>query len=173
MDIITELIKIIVPAGLVLYAMFLVVRSFLNKQFDSRLIDLKLKNTETILPIRLQAYERVALLLERISPNNMLIRLSDPQIPAMEFQQVLLKEIQEELNHNLSQQVYMSDEVWQEARKAINEIIAAIQAAAERTDANKTAIDLSEAIFNEMLKKPDDPIGKALRLLKNEVRQLM
>lgn len=173
MDVITELIKIVVPAALVLYAMFLVVRSFLNKQFDARLIDLKLKNTETILPIRLQAYERVALLLERISPNNMLIRLSDPQIGAFDFQQMLLKEIREELNHNLSQQVYMSDEVWQAARKAINEIIATIQTAAEGMDESKTSIDLSEAIFNEMLKKPDDPTGKALSLLKNEVRQLM
>ena len=59
MDYITELIKILVPALLVMYAMFLVVRNFLQKQFDQKLIEVKLKNTETTLPLRLQAYERM------------------------------------------------------------------------------------------------------------------
>jgi len=170
MDYITEFIKILVPAALVLYAMYLVVRSFLNKQFDDQMLQLKAKNTEVILPIRLQAYERVALLLERVSPNNMLIRLSEPSMSAFDFQQLLLKEIQEEKNHNLSQQVYMSDDAWNATNKAINAIITVIQTASAQMDQTKNAIDLAEAIFGEMMKFENDPTAEALSVVKNELR---
>ena len=173
MDYITEFIKILVPAVLVLYAMFLVVRSFLNKQFEQKMLDLKTKNTEIVLPIRLQAYERIALLLERISPNNMLLRLSDPSISAYDFQQLLLKEIREEQNHNLSQQVYMSDEAWQTAKVAINQIISVIQTAATKMDQSNNAVDLAEAIFNEMMALESDPTVDALSVVKNELRLLL
>ncbi len=170
MDYTTELIKILVPALLVLYAMFLVVRSFLNKQFDQKMVELKAKNTEVILPIRLQAYERIALLLERVSPNNMLLRLSDPQMSAFDFQQLLLKEIREEQNHNLSQQVYMSDDAWNATKKAINAIITVIQTASAQMDGTKNAVDLAEAIFGEMMKLESDPTVDALSIVKNELR---
>ena len=173
MDYITDFLKILVPAALVLYAMYLTIRSFLQKQFDHRLLDLKLKNTEVILPIRLQAYERMALFLERISPNNMLLRLSEPSMSAAQFQQLLLKEIREEFNHNLSQQVYMSDEVWEKVRATMNEVVTAIQTASQKMDDEKNAIDLAEEIFDYMIKLNRDPIGEALSTLKGELRQLL
>ena len=173
MDYITDFLKILVPAALVLYAMYLTIRSFLQKQFDNRLLDLKLKNTETILPIRLQAYERMALFLERISPNNMLLRLSEPAMSAPEFQQLLLKEIREEFNHNLSQQVYMSDQVWEKIRTTMNEVVTAIQTASQKMDEKQNAIDLAEEIFDYMIKLNRDPIGETLSILKGELRQLL
>lgn len=173
MDYITELIKILVPALLVMYAMFLVMRNFLQKQFDQKLIDIKIKNSETTLPLRLQAYERMALLLERVSPNNMLLRLSDPSISAFEFQQLLQKEIREELNHNLSQQVYISDEAWKRARASVNGIVGVIQSASEKMTEKNNAIDLAEAIFDLMIKESKDPVAEALTFLKAEARQLM
>lgn len=173
MDYITELIKILVPALLVMYAMFLVVRNFLQKQFDQKLIEVKLKNTETTLPLRLQAYERMALLLERISPNNMLLRLSEPSISAFEFQHLLQKEIREELNHNLSQQVYISDEGWKKTKAAVNEVVAIIQGAAEKMNEKNNAIDLAEAIFDLMIKENKEPIADALLFIKAEARQLL
>ena len=172
MDYITELIKILVPALLVMYAMFLVMRNFLQKQFDQKLIEIKIKNSETTLPLRLQAYERMALLLERVSPNNMLLRLSDPSISAFEFQHLLQKEIREELNHNLSQQVYISDEAWKKARTAINDVVGIIQAASGKMTEKNNAIDLAEAIFDLMIKENKDPIADALTFLKAEARQL-
>lgn len=172
MDYVTEFLKLLVPAALVMYAMYLVMRNFLQKQFDHRLLDIKIKNNETVLPIRLQAYERIALLLERISPNNMLLRLSDPSISAFAFQQLLLNEIREEFNHNLSQQVYMSDLAWAKIRTTVNEIVTAVQESAQKMDESKNAIDLAEAIFDYMSKLDRDPVGEALTLVKEETRQL-
>jgi len=172
MDNITDLIQILVPAALVLYAVYLVVRNFLQKQFDAQLIQLKMKNSETILPTRLQAYERICLLLERVSPNNMLLRLSNPGISAYDFQQILLSEIGEELNHNLSQQVYMSDEAWTRVRNTVNAIIAVIQDASQEMTAEHNAIDLSQKIFDKMMKLENDPVGETLSFVKNEIRQV-
>ena len=134
------------------------------------MLELKSKNTEVIIPIRLQAYERIALLLERVSPNNLLIRLSEPSMSALDFQQLLLKEIQEEKNHNLSQQVYMSDDAWLATEKAINAIITVIQTASAWIDETKNAIDLAEAIFSEMMKLETDPSKEALSIVKSELR---
>jgi len=172
MDSITDLIQILVPAALVLYAVYLVVRNFLQKQFDAQLIQLKMKNSETILPVRLQAYERVCLLLERVSPNNMLLRLSNPGISAFDFQQILLNEIGEELNHNLSQQVYMTDEAWMHVRNTVNAIIAVIQEASQEMTNEHSAIDLSQKIFDKMMQLDKDPVGETLSFVKNEIRQV-
>ena len=171
MDYLGDLIKIVLPAALVLYAMYLVIRSFLQKDFDRQLISLKAKNTETILPLRLQAYERMALFLERISPNNMLIRLTDPQLSAAEFQQMLLREIRDEYHHNHSQQIYMSDEAWKRIQQAKNTLIGLIQVASEKMGEQDNAVDLSSAIFNEMMQQQEDFLGNTLSFIKNEIRQ--
>ena len=93
MEIVIEFGKLLIPALLVLYAMYLTVKNVLEKDVERKEVDFKIKNYETILPMRLQAYERIALLLERISPNNIMLRLNNPKLTAKEFQIILVKEI--------------------------------------------------------------------------------
>ena len=90
MEALLELLKIVIPASIVLYAAYLLVRSFLVKEIELRKLDVRAKSIETILPLRLQAYERITLFLERISPDNLLVRLAVPGLPAKDFQQGLL-----------------------------------------------------------------------------------
>jgi hypothetical protein len=171
MEYITDLIQILVPSLLVLYAVFLVVKSFLQKEFDKRLIDIKIKNSETVLPLRLQAYERVCLLLERITPNNILVRLNDPAYNAKAFQQVLLKEIREELNHNLSQQVYLTDQAWNSVKMAVEEVTVLINNSSSGLTEENSAIELAKAIFENMMKLEKDPVSDALTIVKDEIRE--
>jgi len=171
MEYVTDLIQIIVPSLLVLYAVFLVVKSFLQKEFDKRLIDIKIKNNETVLPIRLQAYERICLLLERITPNNILVRLNDPAYNAKAFQQVLLKEIREELSHNLSQQVYLTDQAWESVKMAVEEVTVLINNSSEGLTEENTAIELAKAIFENMMHLEKDPVSDALKIVKDEIRE--
>ena len=171
MEYITDLLQIMVPGLLVLYAVYLVVRSFLQKEYDKRLIDIKIKNNETVLPLRLQAYERICLLLERITPNNLLVRLNDPAYNAKEFHQILLTEIREELNHNLSQQVYVSDAAWEQTKMAIEEITVLINNSSKGMTAENSSLDLAKAIFENMMKQDADPVNEALRIIKNEIRE--
>lgn len=77
MEYVIELLKIILPAGLVIYGMYLVVVSFLSKERESKLVELKTKNSQVVMPIRLQAGERLCLLLERLTPNNLVRRVNN------------------------------------------------------------------------------------------------
>ena len=172
MEYITDFLQLLVPAGLVLYAAYLLVRNFLQRDFDKKLVELKVSNNNTVLPLRLQAYERICLLLERISPNNMLLRLSDPAYNALEFQQLIQKEIREEFNHNLSQQIYMSEEVWEKVRATVNELIAIVNESAEGLTMENNSVDLSQRIFDRMIAMNRDPVGESLTLVKKEIQQL-
>ncbi len=170
MELFVELVKIILPSTLVLYGMYLTVKAFLSKDFDNKLVKLKSQYTETTLPLRLQAYERMTLFLERITPNNLLIRLNDPSFKVGEFQEFLLHEIRQEYNHNLSQQIYMSDEAWQQVKTAMDNMIALINDAASESDKNDSSLQLVKRIFGRMIDNQDDVTGNALRFLKQEVR---
>jgi hypothetical protein len=171
MEILVEFAKLILPAAAVLYAMYLTVKSFINKEMAQKVVELKAKNAETLVPIRLQAYERLILLLERISPNNMVRRLNDNNYSAKEFQQILIANIREEFNHNLTQQVYISDEAWNVTRNAMEDVVLTINQASEGLDKDARSIDLARKVFDQQIQKEQDTVSLAIATLKTEVRQ--
>lgn len=170
MDIIAELLKILLPAGLVLYGMFLTVRSFLDKEFERKLVELKIKNTEIVLPIRLQAYERMCLFLERISPNNLIRRVNSSDYSAIELHGLLLSEIREEYSHNVSQQVYMSDEAWTQVRSAMEEVVVLVNDSASGIPPDARSLELAKRIFEQIMEQNIDPTMRALKFIKDEIR---
>jgi hypothetical protein len=172
MQVLSDFVKILLPAGLVLYAMYLVVKSFLNKEFEKKLIDIKVKNTDIVLPVRLQAYERMCLFLERISPHNLLIRVNDPTYNVGQLHQILLREIREEYTHNMSQQVYMSDQAWALVKNAMDEVVNIVNSASQGLPREGRGIELAKLVFERLLQLPEDPSSKALKYLKNEIRQV-
>jgi hypothetical protein len=169
MELVADLIKVILPAGLVLWAMYLTVSSFIKKDLVQKELEIKAETTKTLLPIRLQAYERMALFLERISPNNLLIRLNGQTPNVLSFQQLMLSEIREEFSHNLSQQVYMSDEAWTTVKNAMNETVALINLSAKDLSPDAPAIELSKRIFEIMMGKEVNPSDEALKVVKQEM----
>ena len=170
--IVIEFAKLIIPAAIVLYAMYLMVKSFLDKEMSQRLVDIRATNAKEILPIRLQAYERISLLLERISPNNLILRLSDSDYSYKELQQVLIISVREEYNHNLSQQIYVSDQVWELTTSAVEDVVMTINQGADSLPKDARAIDLAKKIFDIQGEKQADPIDHALSALKQEVRTI-
>lgn len=172
MEIFVELAKLIIPAAIVLYGMYLTVKSLTTKELEKAMLEHKMKGRDTVLPIRLQAYERMCLFLERISPNNLVVRLNDSAYSAKQFQQILLGEIRNEYNHNLSQQVYMSDQAWEAVKSAKEEVIAVINQAGEELSEDAKGVALAKKVFEKMMEKEQDPIGYALTLVKDEIRQV-
>jgi hypothetical protein len=171
MEAIVEFGKLLIPAALVLYAVYLMVRSFIIKEIELKKLEIRTRSIETILPARLQAYERMTLFLERIAPQNLLIRLNTPGITARDFQKVLLDEIRNEYNHNVSQQVYMSEEVWNQVRNAKEDLVMMINNAASGVAADSTSIELSKKIFELVMEKNVDMIAHALSELRKEIQQ--
>ena len=171
MNVVLEFGKILIPAAVVLYAMYLVVRSFITREIELRKLEVRARSIETILPARLQAYERMTLFLERIQPQNLLIRLTNPGLTSKDFQKILLDEIRNEYNHNASQQVYMSEEVWSLIKNAKEDLIIAINEASMRVAGEASSIELSKKIFEMTMEKKVDLINHALTELKKEIQQ--
>lgn len=171
MEPIWDLFKIIIPAGIVLYAMFLTVKTMLQKQNEAKIIEIQAKNKEIVLPIRLQAYERMSLFLERISPDQIIKRVQKNDMNVAELQYLLLNEIREEFNHNLSQQVYMSDEAWKIIKNAKEELIMVVNQSAKELNPEAKSIELVKRIYEESLEKKIDSIEYGLSFLKNEIQK--
>lgn len=91
------------------------------------------KNT---LPIRLQAYERMALFLERIAIPSLVVRVAPKSGNKNDYEQLLIRTIETEFDHNLSQQIYMTDECWNVIKAAKSATVQMIRKAAmSETDA--------------------------------------
>jgi len=119
------------------------------------------------LPLRLQAYERMAIFLERITPSKLLIRVSPTSTNKEDYESLVIANIEQEFEHNLSQQIYVSDECWSIITAAKNATIQLIRKAGmlEKTD---TANKLREVVLTEMMEKKA-PSDAALSYVKEEV----
>lgn len=170
MDYVVDLLKILLPAAAVLYGMYLVVVSFISKEREKMLVELKTQNTKTILPVRLQAGERLCLLLERITPNNLVRRSNAGGMSANELHGILLHEVREEFNHNFSQQVYFSDETWEAVKRAVEEVTTIINLSRQTLGEEASGLDLAKAIFTQSLERKNDAIAFALKKVKSEMQ---
>lgn len=171
MDVLVEFGKILIPASVVLYAAYLLVRSFIQKEIDLKRLDVRSRSIETVLPNRLHAYERMTLFLERMSPQNLLVRVNTSTLAAREFHQLLLAEVRNEYNHNVSQQVYIGEEVWELIKSAKEDLIVTINDSALEMGEGATSLDLSKKIFEKTIAKSVDPLGHALSELKREIQR--
>lgn len=172
MEIILDFGKILLPAALVLYAMYLTMKSIMAKEVIKASMDYKIANSNGALPNRLQAFERMCLFLERLSPRNLILRLNSVNLSAKELQHLMIAEIREEFNHNLSQQIYMSDKSWDLIKNTVEDVIALINTNAEKLNADAKSVDLAKLIFNDIEKKDIDPVAVTLSEVKSEIRDV-
>jgi len=172
MEIIIDFGKILLPAGLVLYAMYLTMKSILAKEVVKANLDYRVESSKIALPSRLQAFERMCLFLERLSPGNMVLRLNNTNMSAKELQHLMVSEIREEYNHNLSQQIYMSDESWALIKNTMEDVIALINTSAENLTSDAKSIELAKLIFNEIEKREIDLVATTLSEVKSEIRDI-
>ena len=164
-------IAAIAVAGYMLYRM--VDRHFDNEQ-KSRLLQMKAdERAETlrvVTPIRLQAYERMALFLERISPNSLVLRCYQPGMDLRLLQGVMTKNIRDEWEHNLSQQVYVSSALWARIREAKDEMINLVNSAAVQLTDTTDPTRLAASVFASVA--GHSPVDEALETLRKETREL-
>jgi hypothetical protein len=128
--------------------------------------------SDAILKLELQAAERFSLYLERIAPDRLVMRVHRNGMDAKMFQSELLRSIREEFDHNLSQQIYISEEAWSLIKKAKDEMLKFITACGEKLPKDSSAMDLSRVIFEGASKVERLPSDIALQYLRTETRQL-
>ncbi|MFV5703139.1 hypothetical protein ACM55F_14825 [Flavobacterium sp. XS2P12] len=122
------------------------------------------------LPLRLQAFERMALYMERINPTKLLIRIAPLSQDKNDYENLIIAQIEQEFEHNLTQQIYMSDECWTIIVTAKNATIQMIRKA-NRSDRVDSSDKLREVLLNDLMEK-QSPSNAALAYIKNEVGQL-
>ncbi len=168
-----DILLYFLPAALILGGMYLVIKKFLERDHQIRLMELKNGMQKDSLPLKLQAIERMVLFLERISPDTLLPRLHRGGISSGQLHSDLLVTIRSEFEHNLTQQVYLSNEVWNEVKNAKEELLKIINTAASETGQQATGVHLSSKIFDIMIKDENYPHLAAVEALKKEARQLI
>lgn len=169
MEELLDILKYILPSLVVFGASYYVMKLFLENESRKRLLNIKLENAKIITPIRLQAYERVILFLERITPSNLIMRLYRKDMASYEFQSLLLQNIRDEYEHNLSQQIYFSEQSWDLVKNSKEEIIKIINTASTSVEDNANSTELSHAIIQKTLEIKEMPTHKAIGLIKKEI----
>ncbi|MFP4059268.1 MAG: hypothetical protein ACLFUC_02145 [Bacteroidales bacterium] len=167
-----EILKYTLPAIVVFFTAFFILRSLLKNDDTRRKHEMALKNQDIITPIRLQAYERMVLLLERISPDSLVIRLNRKGMKNKELQGEILAVIRAEFEHNLSQQLYLSNQSWELIKSARENLIKIINSAAQNLDPNGPSFELSKVLLEKIMEMEKSPTMVALEFIKKEMQQL-
>jgi len=167
-----EILKYILPSVVVFFTAYYIMRHFMQVQLRREAMERKLSQQAATNPIRLQAYERMVLFLERISPQSIVLRVSTPGMKASQLHQELLSTIRAEFDHNLTQQIYISRSAWETVKRAKEETIKIINIAASRTDDNAPAIELSKMLLEMSMQLEKLPTQLAIDLVKEEVKSL-
>jgi len=170
MDIFLEILKYILPALIVFFTAYLSIRLLIKNDQQKRDFEIMVKNRNVITPIQLQAYERLTLFLERISPDALVMRLNKEKITAKQLQNEMLKTIRAEFDHNVSQQVYISSKAWEMIKNAKERTIKLINTTAMTIKPDASGLHLSKAILEKVAEQDELATRMAIEHLKQEVR---
>ena len=168
-----DILKITLPALLVMITAWLVIRHMLQDDQDRRRQDLLLQTVKTITPVKLQAYERVVLFLERISPESLIMRTAKHDMTALQLHSAMISSIRGEFEHNLSQQIYMSNEAWEMIKNAKETVVRIINTIATQLPPTATGEELSRSLIEEVMDMDTDPCRAALNFVKAELGRIM
>ena len=160
---------VVIPAIVILtFAHYL-----FRKEFD-KYLDLKFPETgngadDQLLPLKLQAHERMIVFVERINPSNILTRLHQQGISVSDLQSLVISEINSEYQHNITQQLYTKDETWNVIRKLKDDTLAMIGNAAIGLPSEATGVDLSKRVLQHLAALHDNPYDLTLSLIKKDI----
>lgn len=164
------LIVVLATVAMMGYVFYCVIRRYFDNEQKQRLLAAHADECrimqQVAAPIRLQAYERMALFLERISPESLILRCYQPGMDLKLLQSVLTKNIRDEWEHNLSQQVYLSAEAWTHIREAKEEMLSLVNSAAVSLPQDADPTTLAASIFEANHRQ--SAITVALEVLRNE-----
>jgi hypothetical protein len=172
MEVLLEILKYTIPALIVFATVWIMIRAWSKNEDKRRKSEFNMHITDEILPIRLQAYERSILLLERISPDSMILRISRNEYSARQLQQELLTNITSEFEHNIAQQTYISAEGWEKIKIAKNQIINLINDTAKEVKPEAGGPTLGKLILERLTELNHPPSQTAIHYLKEEVKSL-
>ncbi|WP_297513691.1 hypothetical protein [Flavobacterium sp.] len=166
-----ELAMYTLPAVVTGGIAYLMMQKFVNLDENRRKFQLLRDNQKQALPIRLQAYERMALFLERINPLKLMIRVAPFSNDTVDYMNLLIQNIEQEYEHNVTQQIYLSDEAWVmvvNAKNAINQNLRNLAADSEIKDADQYRLKVLSSLM-----ETESASQLALEFLKSEIKDFI
>ena len=171
---ITMIAAVVAAVAVTGWIFYLLVKRYFDNQQKERLLQMKIderrESLKVVTPVRLQAYERMALFLERISPDSLVLRCYQPGMDLKLLQGVMTKNIRNEWEHNLSQQVYLSPGTWARIREAKDEMVNLVNSSAVTLTDTDDPTRLAASIFASAAQQR--PTDRALETLHKEINEL-
>jgi len=174
MDYMSEIIeglKYALPAAVTGYTTYYFLNRFYRYEEKKQLLKAKSDLKKHALPVRLQAYERLALFLERISPAKLVQNVKPAHEDKHQYELSLVFQIENEFEHNLSQQIYVTEQCWKMIVTSKNATMMFIKHISEDPSV-KTAYDLQRSLI-ERSAKEEVPTNIGLAYIRNEVNELL
>lgn len=173
LSVVLEIVKLTIPALIVFLTVYQLLKQYLDGQQRMKAIDLKQSQQKTTLPLKLQAYERLSLFCERISIPGLLLRVRKEGMTASQLRIALLMSVQNEYEHNITQQVYVSEQLWQIIKIARDEAVNTISLVAESIDPKADAKELAGALIHFLNQREVTGLDQALLAVKKEAAVIL
>jgi hypothetical protein len=171
---ILEILKYTVPALIVLIFTSSIIKRFLNTEIKRKQFALLRDNQEITVRLRLQAYERLVIFLERIQSRSLVPRVYQPGMTVRELQNAVIYNIKTEFEHNLSQQIYVSKAVWDTVRGVKEQELNMVSNIAQQLKPDDSAKELHSRIVNYILTQPGElPTDVAISMLNDEAKRIL
>lgn len=165
-----NLVIISVPIILIGLPLLILIRWFLKHNLKLKELELANSTFKELIPTRLQAYERLSILLERISPEAMILRENKQGLSNLLLQKRLLQVIRGEFEHNFAMQIYLPVATWEKILKSRDEVIKLINTCSGEVNPNGHSMELSKIILEKTVNETDFYIVKAKEALKNDIQ---
>jgi len=162
------ILGIVFPSLIVFLAVYFTFRQYHQQQLRMLMMESRKVKDQVVLPMKLQAYERLILLSERIDFADLVLRLKTPGTSARELQSALLIAVQQEYEHNLTQQLYITSELWQVLMAAKSKTMDVISFAGEGLNANATSEEYAKRLFELISQETTLPSQIAKKAIKTE-----
>jgi len=137
--------------------------------FKLKVLENRQASNKEVLPLRLQAYERLILFVERIDPTNLVIRVHEQDLSAADFEQRLIQEIRAEYQHNVTQQLYVSHAAWAVTKQLTDHTVALIRNAGAGLPTTADAKELGKVLLGHVAALDENPYDLARTTIKNEL----
>lgn len=176
METFLEILKFTLPSLIILGTVVVLLKHSMKQSLANDqqryMFEYRKNNSGIVVPAKLRANERLALFLERITPESMLGRFDIMGLTSIQLHQMLLQAVRDEYEHNISQQIYVSPETWAMVKNSREFTAQFINQCALRCPQNIEAMKLAEMLLTTYSRLPDTPISIALRAVHNEIRLL-
>lgn len=167
-----DILKLTVAGVGVVWVAFYLVKPYLDKNERLQVLELKKAADNQTLPLRLQAYERITLFVERTNPANLLLRINGGALPAVELYRMAVQEVRDEYQHNITQQVYVSSRAWAVVRRLKDDTLNLLNSTLSALPETATGIDFSRALLTHLGQLDNNPYELAADMIRKDLEEL-